>query len=234
MSEFKVLMPKMGESVQEATITKWFVNEGDKIAEDDILFEIATEKVDSEIPSPVDGVLSKIYYPVDSVVPVGEVVALIQTGEAALPDRSGSASSDEETSPSEPKQKAVDLHKEKSKQVSSRFYSPLVRSMARAENISPDELETIPGSGMNGRVQKQDLLDYLSTRGVRTPVATPSPAPSVPHTPAPKAPMSLGAQDQIVEMDRVRKLIAAHMVHSAQVAPHVTSVVEADVTNLVL
>lgn len=245
MSEFKVLMPKMGESVQEATITKWFVKVGDKIEEDDLLFEIATEKVDSEIPSPVDGVLKKIFFEVDAVVPVGELVAIIQTDDDdddetdEKPESKTEASSDkveiitENTEVVEPEENSGDF------KLSTRFYSPLVRSIAKAENITVNELESIEGSGANGRVQKNDLLTYIDSKSKGTLKQTDA-KPGISKTAetakpaAPKVSVSIGAEDQIFEMDRVRKLIAEHMVKSAQTAPHVTSVVEADVTNLVL
>ncbi|MCF8362197.1 MAG: 2-oxo acid dehydrogenase subunit E2 [Prolixibacteraceae bacterium] len=247
MSEFKVQMPKMGESVQEATITKWFVKEGDTVEEDDLLFEIATEKVDSEIPSPVDGVISKILFEVDSVVNVGETVATIKT-EGDDDDES----SDESDEPvKEEKEPASDDKQEQSpkkdseesdyeeKEEATRFYSPLVRSIAKEENVSIKELESIEGSGESGRVQKKDILAYLDQReSGETPKATAKPdeekEAAQPKKEKPKVSVSVGAEDQVVEMDRVRKLIADHMVQSAQTAPHVTSVIEADVTNLVL
>lgn len=246
MSEFKVLMPKMGESVQEATITKWFVKVGDKIEEDDLLFEIATEKVDSEIPSPVDGVLKQIFFEVDAVVPVGELVAIIQTDDDddddetdEKPESKTEASSDkveiitENSEVVEPEENSSDFKS------STRFYSPLVRSIAKTENITVNELESIEGSGANGRVQKNDLLTYIDSKSKGTLKQTDA-KPEISKTAeiakpaAPKVSVSIGAEDQIFEMDRVRKLIAEHMVKSAQTAPHVTSVVEADVTNLVL
>jgi 2-oxoglutarate dehydrogenase E2 component (dihydrolipoamide succinyltransferase) len=231
MSEFKVLMPKMGESVQEATITKWFVKEGDKVEEDSILFEIATEKVDSEIPSPVDGVISRILFPVNSVVPVGEVVAYIKTNDDASETENISSEKAEPATKNEVKQTSDDLKS------STRFYSPLVKSMALKENISATELESINGSGINGRVQKQDVIKYLEERGQqqKEPVKTQKEANKEAEPKAPvKVSVSIGANDQIIEMDRVRKLIADHMVESVRISPHVTSVVEADVTNLVL
>ena len=241
MSEFKVLMPKMGESVQEATITKWFVKEGDRIEEDDLLFEIATEKVDSEIPSPVEGVIAKILYQVNDLVPVGEVVALINTSGESSPE-TPVVEEAPESKPPTTTEKVVDLSTDQTEPT--RFYSPLVKSIAKAENITTSELETIEGSGAGGRVQKADLLNYLSNKEKQTTTsasvqasksvekaqetkATEQPKQAV------KVNMSIGAEDQIIEMDRVRKIIAEHMVHSVQVAPHVTSVVEADVTNLV-
>lgn len=237
MSEFKVLMPKMGESVQEATITKWFVKEGDTIEEDDLLFEIATEKVDSEIPSPVDGVITKILFEVDAIVPVGELVAIIKTD-----DDDDDDVETEESTPVVDDSKEEDAPQANSGDLSgaTRFYSPLVRSIAKSEGVSIEELESIEGSGASGRVQKQDILNYLESGKGKAPQATkpqaaPAQAVAAPVKPqVQKAPVSVGANDQIIEMDRVRKLIADHMVNSVQSAPHVTSVVEADVTNLVL
>lgn len=241
MSEFKVLMPKMGESVQEATITKWFVKEGDRVEEDDLLFEIATEKVDSEIPSPVEGVIAKILYQVNDLVPVGEVVALINT--------SGEVSPETPIAENTPESKPATTTEKTENQVAdqtepTRFYSPLVKSIAKAENVTISELETIEGSGAGGRVQKADLLNYLSNKEKQTSTSASVQASKSVEKPqetkateqpkqAVKVNMSIGAEDQIIEMDRVRKIIAEHMVHSVQVAPHVTSVVEADVTNLV-
>lgn len=255
MSEFKIQMPKLGESVQEATITKWFVKEGDRIEEDEPLFEVATDKVDSEIPSPVEGVVKKINFEVNSLVPVGEIVAVIslEDGEddaskdeaKSTPEPEKTTSKPERVETSEPKieNKPEPLQVEQVQTVhetkSSRFYSPLVLSIANSENVSMAELETLSGSGLNGRVQKKDILEYVESRkkGTTTPqvsskiqeMAKPA-AVSAP----PKVSLSIGATDQIIEMDRVRKLIADHMVMSKQVSPHVTSVVEADVTNLVL
>lgn len=229
MSEFKVFMPKMGESVQEATITKWFVKEGDTIKEDDLLFEIATEKVDSEIPSPVDGTISKIHFQVDSVVLVGEVVALIQM-ELEINNTSDSMSNPENN-------KLIDILDERKidkKPVFKRFYSPLVQSIASEGKISREELELIEGTGTNGRVQKKDILSYILEKKAleNQPLSNFSKEKKI-EEPL-KVSASFGSEDQIIEMDRVRKLIADHMVHSVQVSPHVTTVVEADVTNLVL
>ena len=243
MSEFKILMPKLGESVQEATITKWFVKEGDKIEEDDSLFEIATDKVDSEIPSPVDGVISKVFFNVDDLVPVGEIVAIVQlegeeNGDGS--DEPAQVASDQTSSAETAKQTETQVSAAEAvveanagpvdfKSASNRFYSPLVKSIAKTENVSLQELESIKGSGQNGRVQKNDLLKYLEERKsgqVGLSVA------SVPEPP--KVAVSVSGSGQIIEMDRVRKLIAEHMVNSRKTSAHVTSVVEADVTNLVL
>ncbi len=234
MANFNILMPKLGESIQEGTITKWFVKEGDTIEEDDMLFEVATDKVDSEIPSPVDGVITKILYPEDSLVPVGEILAVINMdGEDEISDSvseeiSNESPVDSEETKSDVQQSSVD----ESRKLSNRFYSPLVKTIAKEENISLEELETITGSGANGRVQKKDILDYIKNREAK-PETVQLATPTVVEKKL-RIPVSIGAEDQIIEMGRVRKLIADHMVMSKQVAPHVTSVVEADVTELVI
>jgi 2-oxoglutarate dehydrogenase E2 component (dihydrolipoamide succinyltransferase) len=253
MSEFKIQMPKLGESVQEATITKWFVKEGDRIEEDEPLFEVATDKVDSEIPSPVDGIVKKIHYQVNDLVPVGEIVAIITTddGDSAEQSTGNEKIAPELEIPKVQEQEAqagavivstiqaAELKSiEKNNETkASRFYSPLVLSIANSEQVSLAELESIPGSGLNNRLQKKDIMNYIEARKTGNVV---QPIPSAPtiqpkETPAPaKASVSVGTSDQIIEMDRVRKIIADHMVMSKQVSPHVTAVVEADVTNLVL
>ncbi len=231
MSKFNIIMPKLGESIQEGTITKWFVKEGDTVEEDDMLFEVATDKVDSEIPSPVDGVIEKILFPEDSLVPVGETLAVINmVGEntEASESQQESDAPEEEKSTEEKEVGATTSSDTKNvRELSNRFYSPLVRTIAKEENIPLEELETIKGSGANGRVQKKDILEYIENRG-KTAASVESEA----KEPAP-IPVSIGANDQILEMGRVRKLIADHMVMSKRVSPHVTSVVEADVTELV-
>jgi 2-oxoglutarate dehydrogenase E2 component (dihydrolipoamide succinyltransferase) len=254
MSEFKILMPKLGESVQEATITKWFVKEGDHISEDETLFEVATDKVDSEIPSPVDGTIKKIFFQLNALVPVGELVAIVDLDEDDLsqekPDQLKNPKISIEPIQSAetivPKGKSentkVSVLVSESKNIinkdtnSSRFYSPLVQSIAKSENLSLSELESIVGSGLNGRVQKKDILDYLQKRpeGKNLHNELHQPSKSIEMSAKPKVFSSIGSSDQIIEMDRVRKIIADHMVMSKQVSPHVTSVVEADVTNLVL
>lgn len=255
MSEFKVQMPKLGESVQEATITKWFVKEGDKIEEDGAMFEVATEKVDSEIPSPVDGVISKILYKENDLVPVGEIVAIIQvegeedqkketeaTEKTPEPEDTESHEKEEQKKQEAEKPAAAAITPElKTKEAepkktgSGRFYSPLVMNIAREENISFEELEGIEGSGENGRVQKKDILQYLEDKKQgKTVSPAKQTAPEGPAKEASKISTSIGSADQIIEMDRVRKIIAARMVESKKISAHVTSVVEADVTNLVL
>jgi 2-oxoglutarate dehydrogenase E2 component (dihydrolipoamide succinyltransferase) len=252
MSEFKIQMPKLGESVQEATITKWFVKEGDRIEEDEPLFEVATDKVDSEIPSPVDGIIKKIFYPLNALVPVGEIVALITTEDDDSSEKTNEVVTEPEKSKvQEQKAKAEPVAVSSTAQTTeskaviqsdetkaTRFYSPLVLSIANSEQVSLTELETIEGSGLNNRLQKKDILNYIEARKSGNIVKTPSvPNVQAKETPAPaaaKVSVPVGTSDQIIEMDRVRKIIADHMVMSKQVSPHVTAVVEADVTNLVL
>jgi 2-oxoglutarate dehydrogenase E2 component (dihydrolipoamide succinyltransferase) len=234
MANFNILMPKLGESIQEGTITKWFVKEGDTVEEDDMLFEVATDKVDSEIPSPVDGVVTKILFPEDSLVPVGEILAVIKMDSE---DESNESVSKEilDTAPVVSEEMEIEVKEntvDKSRKLSNRFYSPLVKTIAKEENILLEELETITGSGANGRVQKKDILDHIKNR-VTKPQSVQSAVFSVVEQKS-KIPILIGAEDQVIEMGRVRKLIADHMVMSKQVAPHVTSVVEADVTELVI
>lgn len=253
MAEFKIQMPKLGESVQEATITKWFVKEGDRIEEDESLFEVATDKVDSEIPSPVDGVIKKIFFEVNSLVPVGETLAIINTEDGDNPNQVAeivevtlvSEKSSTQASISEaeirvvvssPETTEILPVTEDSATKSKRFYSPLVQSIAKSEKVSLAELESIQGAGINGRVQKNDILSYLEARkkGSVAPVTETSLANAEEKQTATRPVVPVGTSDQIIEMDRVRKIIADHMVMSKQVSPHVTAVVEADVTNLVL
>lgn len=243
MAQIEILLPKMGESVAEATVIKWAVEEGATIEADDTIVEIATDKVDSEVPAPEDGVLVKKLCNEGDVVQVGQPIAIIEIeGEG-----SGSAPATAAAPAPEAKQEtpapAAAASQEpaaiEKRSDSGRFYSPLVRSIAKEENISMDELETIPGSGQEGRVTKNDILDYIKNgkKGAPAPAATPkasAPAPAAPKASSPAATTSVSGGDEIVQMDRMRKLIADHMVNSKQTSPHVTSFVEADVTNIVL
>ncbi len=245
MSKFNIVMPKLGESILEGTITKWFIKEGDTIEEDDMLFEVATDKVDSEIPSPVDGTIAKILHPEGTLVPVGEIVAIINTeddGEDEEEEKQDVDSSKEFTESEITTSKTGEKETEEagseepgiSRELSNRFYSPLVRTIAKEEGISAKELESIQGSGANGRVQKKDLLEYLENKkkgGAPAETIAAKASPEI-HRPA-VPPVNIGEGDKVVEMDRVRKIIADHMVMSKQVSPHVTAVVEADVTDLV-
>ena len=234
MALFEIKMPKMGESIEEATITKWFVKEGDQVQEDDVLLEIATDKVDSEIPSPVAGKVSKILFKVNDLVPVGKVVALIDTeGGAGSEDaQTATASVVEEGTQPEVVTKVATERKEFSK-MDTRFYSPLVRNIAAKERISPEELASIPGSGRNGRVRKQDILEWIQHG--RKKVEDSSRVEALQTTVEKARPsISVWPGDEVIEMDRVRKLIADHMVMSKRTAAHVTNIVEADVTELVM
>jgi len=240
MADFDIIMPKMGESIEEATITNWFVKEGDKIEEDDVLLEIATDKVDSEIPSPVAGVVKKLLFKQDETVAVGTVIAII--------DMEGSSGDEEiEIEPDKTEEntgKSGQKLEEKSgiKAVYStqnRFYSPLVVKIAREENISQSELDNISGSGINGRVQKNDILAYIENRKEKAPgfsgkaekeIKEAGNSDKSKHEPSS---VKLSEGDEVVEMSRMRKLIAEHMVKSKQISAHVTNMLEIDVTNVV-
>jgi 2-oxoglutarate dehydrogenase E2 component (dihydrolipoamide succinyltransferase) len=229
MAKFEVVMPKLGESIIEATITKWMKAVGETISEDEPIVEIATDKVDSEIPSPVEGVLKKLLYKEGDIVPVGEIIAIIQMG-----DDDGSIDSIEDqpvatvNTPEAPAQispeQAVAQPFPATESASGRFYSPLVRNIARQENIPMAELDSLAGTGKEGRLTKEDLLNHLKSRGSAPAASTPA------HIPVAVA---TGAGDQVIEMDRMRKLIADHMVNSVKISPHVTSFVEVDMTNIV-
>jgi 2-oxoglutarate dehydrogenase E2 component (dihydrolipoamide succinyltransferase) len=231
MATFDIIMPKLGESIQEATITKWFKKVGDKIEEEDVLLEIATDKVDSEIPSPVDGIIIKINYEDGALVPVGKVIAVIDLdgsaeGKAKETGKTEKAAIIE--TPVESKAKEVSGQTIKTSS-SGKFYSPLVKNIAQKENIPVEELDNIQGTGHNGRVKKQDILSYLE-KDKTTVVKETIKQSSVPTPPK----VAVNAGDQIIQMDRIRKLIADHMVMSKHTAPHVTNFIEADVTGLVI
>lgn len=248
MAQYELLLPKMGESVAEATIIKWTKQPGDTIQLDDTILEIATDKVDSEVPSPVSGKLVKQLFAADDVVQVGAVIAIIETegGDStpSAPEVKEEASQpvkDVENIPGV-NQLPAETNQPQDFKNSDRFYSPLVKSIAAQENIPLAELENIKGSGAEGRLTKDDLLNYIQNKSgaavnpqassTPAPVAAPAPAPNT-NIPAPKPTISVSGGDEIIEMDRMRKLIADHMVMSKQTSPHVTSFVEADVTNMV-
>ncbi|MFB9844459.1 dihydrolipoamide acetyltransferase family protein [Mucilaginibacter ginsenosidivorans] len=282
MAKYQLLLPKMGESVAEATIIKWNKAVGDRIEADETVMEIATDKVDSEVPSPVTGTLLEQLCNENDVVQVGGVIAVIETDEVeettGLPqaaeviqdiDKAVETPSEEPVSPEavpgleqlEAKETAVATGEEEAKG-SGRFYSPLVKNIAAQEGLSIEELDKIPGTGAEGRLTKDDLLSYIQNPAaykvaageepvaeqpkekpkpaatITEPVAEqkPAAAPAQPQPVAePKAApaISVSGGDEIIEMDRMRKLIADHMVMSKQTSPHVTSFVEADVTNIV-
>ena len=259
MAQFELIMPKMGESVAEATITNWLKNEGDKIDADESVLEIATDKVDSEVPSPVEGTLVKRLFNENDVVQVGQAIAIINTGGDEAPSSNGTAAAEAAPAAVQAVAETVAVAAETasvttsadgekiSRSSNGRFYSPLVRSIAEAEGIGQAELDKLTGSGLEGRVTKKDILNYIDNRGsapapaakVEVAPATAAPiaaapvaaAPAVVPKPAGSVPVYPG--DEIVEMDRMRKIIAENMVLSKHTAPHVTSFVEADVTNIV-
>lgn len=242
MAQVELIMPKMGESIMEATILEWLKQPGDTIELDENVLLIATDKVDSEVPSPVAGTLVEILYEVDASVEVGKAIAIIATeGEeivpAASPATTSTSSQTKETSapvaPLAVEEMTIgSISKSDSK---GRFYSPLVRTMAEKENISMAELSAVPGTGQDGRVTKKDMLSHLANRG-NAPQATVAAvaAPSISSPKASVTPTSSRTEGtEIVEMDRMRRLIADHMVMSKHTSPHVTSFIEADVTNMV-
>jgi len=231
-------MPKMGESIMEATILNWVKNVGDTIEVDETIIEIATDKVDSEIPSPVAGTLSKILFNVNDVVPIGTVIALIDTGGPGSVVEPTITEIKTAEAPIQASQRSSETKVEpiSEKTESDRFYSPLVKNIAKEEGISVSEMDKIPGSGQEGRLTKNDLLAYLKTRSQpQQEVARPASIPAQPvQSQIKSAPTtSMSGDVEIIEMDRMRKLIADHMVMSKHVSPHVTSFVEVDMTNIV-
>lgn len=237
MAKFELKLPKMGESVAEATITNWLKNVGDHIDADEAVLEIATDKVDSEVPSEVSGTLTEILFQVNDVVQVGQTIAYIETEGGVVVD----APKEETTAANID---AVEKTVETAKQTvaapvdfsdSDKFYSPLVKNIAKEEGISLPELEGINGTGKEGRVTKNDILDYIKNRGIQPVVAQSAPQQPVAAQPtvAKAAPVSVNGQDEIIEMDRMRKLISGYMVQSVQTSAHVQSFIEVDVTNIV-
>jgi 2-oxoglutarate dehydrogenase E2 component (dihydrolipoamide succinyltransferase) len=256
MAKFELVMPKLGESIMEATILGWKKNVGDRVEQDETILEIATDKVDSEVPSPVSGVIKEILFKENDVVPIGAVIALISTEveAAAQPSPSislspvaiGKAQSNGHHPASAPASVSATTQATPSVEIaqnqhltahtaaSERFYSPLVRTIAKQEGITAFELALIPGSGSGGRVTKADILGFVEDKKInKKPQILQDTVFALPkvETAQPVAPVSTNVE--IIEMDRMRRLIADHMVMSLRVAPHVTSFVEADVTNLV-
>jgi len=254
MAQYELLLPKMGESVAEATIIKWTKQPGDDISLDDTILEIATDKVDSEVPSPVAGKLVKQLFAADDVVQVGAVIAIIEIeGGAketpvAQPEKVEEAKTAPvaETIPGISQLPAADKTPQANVDFKSsdRFYSPLVKNIAKEEGLSVEELDGIKGSGADGRLTKEDLLSHIQSKKggsssrisdtlVQAKSAVEAPKQASAPQPAQVA-TSVSGGDEIIEMDRMRKLISEHMVMSKHISPHVTSFVEADVTNLVL
>jgi 2-oxoglutarate dehydrogenase E2 component (dihydrolipoamide succinyltransferase) len=241
MAIVDLVMPKMGESIMEATVLKWHKQPGDHIKMDETLLDIATDKVDSEVPSTTAGIISELLYKVNDVVPVGAVIARIEFAAQAA---NTTAASQQGMAPQPPpaQQAAVPQHQVSPAGVESngaRFYSPLVLNIAGKEGIGMAELEKIPGTGNEGRVTKRDILTYMSERGNQPalPQSQPQPQAAVAiqnTTPAaPTLQPQISGNVEVIEMDRMRKLIADHMVRSKATSPHVTSFTEADVTNIV-
>jgi len=254
MAKVEMVMPKMGESIMEATILTWLKKEGDVVEQDESVLEVATDKVDTEVPSTHAGVIEKILANEGDVIEVGKPIVVISTEaevETEITPEPAEAPAAEpaaavKTTPIEVAQS--NGVGEVQKVSGDRFYSPLVRNIAKQESISNDELDRIPGSGAEGRVTKKDILAYVASRGssgvdVQTqqmpktaPAATPAPAPQTAMqttTAAPSVPAVVSGGDEIIEMDRMRKMIADRMVDSKRTSPHVTSFVEADVTPVV-
>ncbi|GLB48970.1 dihydrolipoamide acetyltransferase family protein [Neptunitalea lumnitzerae] len=245
MAKYKLLLPKMGESVAEATVTSWLKEVGDTIEADETVVEVATDKVDSEVPCEVEGVLVEKFFEANDVVKVGEVLAIIETDGEVSDDASESVQvvAEEATAPAEVE--AIEATMTAAKETvaneapdfdqSERFYSPLVKNMAKEEGISISELETISGTGKDGRVTKNDMLSYLEQRksGVAPAKQASKPVPVAPVQPTPSSvPVSVNGSDEIIEMSRMGKLIAHHMKESISTSVHVQSFIEVDVTNI--
>lgn len=248
MSEYKLLLPKMGESVAEATIIKWVKQIGEKVNMDDVVVEIATDKVDSEVPSPVQGTLKQIILNENEVAKVGDVIAILEIEGAAdhpavTVETPAKATEIPPIAVQEILEKPLanvvsqpEVEKSNLASAENRFYSPLIRNIANQEGLHAHELDQIQGTGIEGRLTKDDVLNYLKNRTSNTAASEmkPTPVPEIKVSkPVVSEVISVSGGDEIIEMDRMRKLIADHMVMSKQVAPHVTSFVEADVTNLV-
>lgn len=237
MADYKLILPAMGEGVMEATVINWLKNVGDMIQEDESVVEIATDKVDSDVPSPVAGKLKEILVNVDGIAKIGEPIAILEIeGEGA----ETAAGPQANTETSAPVEQTVVAELEKPLQTaasidtssSDKFYSPLVKSIAQAEGISVAELDAIQGSGLEGRVTKEDILKFVEDK--KSGKVAAAPAASAPIAQPQAVPVSISGGDEIIEMDRMRKIIAQNMVSAKQIAPHVTSFIEADVTNIVL
>lgn len=254
MAEYKLLLPSMGEGVMEATIISWLFSEGDRVKEDDSVVEIATDKVDSDVPTPVSGKIVKILKQKDEIAKIGEAIAILEiSGEGeTVAEQPQEPKSHNEIKTEIPQPSAADIQElEKPLQnfnsitdFSGDIYlSPLVKSIVQQENISEKELKTIKGSGLEGRITKEDILAFVSNRTsapqqksapVETPVAVSAPQTPAPQPAAPQqVPVPVSEGDEVIPMDRVRKLIADAMVNSKKTSPHVTSFIESDVTNVV-
>ena len=247
MAEYKLLLPSMGEGVMEATVIEWLFREGDFVAEDDSVVEIATDKVDSDVPTPVSGKIVKILVEKDQVAKVGEPIAILEIqGEETADAQPESDKKEEENKEEIVEDKVVDLLEEPFKivpvsmpvSIEGMNLSPLVRSIIQEENITEEELKSIQGRGLEGRITKEDILEFVSNRGnaktVQQPKASESNASSAPKPVQVSAPaVTANEGDEIIQMDRMRKIIAENMLLSKQISPHVSSFIETDVTNIV-
>jgi len=246
MAKFELRLPKMGESVAEATITNWLKKVGEHVAADEAVLEIATDKVDSEVPSEVSGVLSEILFKENDVVQVGQIIAYIETEGGVVVDAPSEATTEANIDLASVEQ-TITAAKElvatpEDFSSSDKFYSPLVKNIAKEEGIALAELESLNGTGKDGRVTKTDILDYVANRQnnktqssniqakPETKLATNNQQPTVASK---AAPVSVNGGDEIVEMDRMRKLISGYMTQSLQTSAHVQSFIEVDVTNIV-
>ncbi len=242
MAQFELIMPKMGESITEATILKWLKKEGEGVKLDEAVLEIATDKVDSEVPSPVAGVIQKLLYKEGDVIAVGKAVAILETSvgssTTSVPQPPVVTKTESFTAPLKTEVKAA-VATTHSVINADRFYSPLVLNIARQEGISMSELESLTGTGADGRVTKKDILAHIQNRGQQQAVIQ-EPVQEVRVVEPPKmeapavAAKSYSGNVEVIEMDRMRRLIADSMVKSRHTSAHVTSFVEADVTNIVL
>ncbi|MCC6815776.1 MAG: 2-oxo acid dehydrogenase subunit E2 [Saprospiraceae bacterium] len=236
MAKFELIMPKMGESIMEATILKWLKKEGDHVNQDDTILEVATDKVDSEIPSPTEGIITKILFKENEIVAIGKVIAYIESGDPS--PKTVQQSQRVETKETIVKDNLI-INKtetilpesalsEDKLSSSERFYSPLVKSIAKNENVSQNQLDKIEGSGLGGRVTKRDILMYLDS------LKSQSTSQNKMQLSDEGASTKVSGGVEIIEMDRMRKLIADHMVMSKQTSPHVSCFVEVDMTHAVL
>ena len=247
MAEYKLLLPSMGEGVMEATVIEWLFREGDFVAEDDSVVEIATDKVDSDVPTPVSGKVVKILVEKDQIAKVGEPIAILEIqGEETVDAQPEADKKEEETKEEIVEDKVVDLLEEPFKivpvtmpvSIEEMNLSPLVRSIIQEENITEEELKSIQGRGLEGRITKEDILEFVSNRGnaktAQQPKAVESNAASVLKPVQASAPaVTANEGDEIIQMDRMRKIIAENMLLSKQISPHVSSFIETDVTNIV-
>ncbi|HAP96391.1 dihydrolipoamide acetyltransferase family protein [Epilithonimonas hominis] len=250
MAEYKLLLPSMGEGVMEATIISWLFNEGDFIKEDDSVVEIATDKVDSDVPTPVSGKIVKILKQKDEVAKIGEAIAILETEGGSQESQEPETKSYEEVKDQivQPEPEVVSALEQPlsnysdnsfSNQNSDIYLSPLVKSIVQEEKISDSELRTIKGSGLEGRITKEDILNFVKNRASKSESSSvkeiESPVKQETQTQKPSNPqtLQLNDDDEIIQMDRVRKIIADAMVNSKHTSPHVTSFIETDVTNVV-